>query len=200
MSRIPPAIASPPPIRPRRKDWKADLLSGFLVILCSLTASVPRDLPTASRFPAISGIWTAVMGGIVCTLFSNSELTIKGSGAGMIVIVQGWSMASGNELDADLRTAQRLSSGYKLTLGIGVTAGLIQVVLGLIKAATRRPRALTDRFTKACSPPSASRSSASELFVMAGMKMPPGEPIHAILDLYKIFEELARHRCAPSEP
>jgi len=88
----------------------------------------------ASGFPPIAGIWTAVIGGLVTTFLSNAQLTIKGPAAGRIVIVAGAVSELGKQFGADLPEADRAFLGYKLALGIGVTAGIVQILFGLIKA------------------------------------------------------------------
>lgn len=110
---------------------RADLLSGFLVFLIALPLCLA--IAKASNFPPIAGIWTAVAGGLIATWISNSELTIKGPAAGLIVIVAGAVVGLGKEFGADLPENQQLLLGYHLTLGIGVVSGIIQVLFGVFR-------------------------------------------------------------------
>ena len=72
------------------------------------------------------GVLTAIIGGLVVTFFAGSEPTIKGPAAGLIVIVAGCV----DELGRGDTTV-----GWHLALGVIVVAGVLQIILGLLKVA-----------------------------------------------------------------
>ncbi|MCE6990263.1 SulP family inorganic anion transporter [Dyadobacter sp. CY323] len=104
-----------------KENWKADLLSGFLVALIALPLSL--SVAVASNFPPVMGLVTAIVGGLASFL-TNSELTVKGPAGGLIVIAAGAvdELGRGNN-----------AVGWRLALGAIVVAGGIQVLMGLFK-------------------------------------------------------------------
>lgn len=105
-----------------KENFSSDAISGFLVFLLALPLSL--GIAKASEFPAIYGLITAMIGGILVSFIAGSKLTIKGPAAGLIVIVAG-SVTELGQGNSDL--------GWKLALGAVVVAGVIQVLFGVLK-------------------------------------------------------------------
>ncbi len=105
-----------------KENFSSDALSGFLVFLLALPLSL--GIASASDFPPIYGLITAMVGGLIVSLLAGSLLTIKGPAAGLIVIVAG-SVAELGHGDSTL--------GWHLALGAIVVAGVCQVLFGVLK-------------------------------------------------------------------
>jgi MFS superfamily sulfate permease-like transporter len=132
----------------KKGAFQANLLSGFLVFLIALPLCL--GIAVSSGYPPIAGIWTAIFGGIITTFISNSELTIKGPAAGMIVIavgsVNGFTdmvvnekaghevKAGSDEYKAIAKDPDTIMKAQSRSYAVGVVAGCIQILFGLIRA------------------------------------------------------------------
>lgn len=103
-----------------KQNFTKDALSGFLVFLLALPLSL--GIAKASDFPAIFGLVTAIIGGVVVSFFAGSHLSIKGPAAGLIVIASGAVAAFGGG-----------EGGWQMALAAIVAAGLIQILFGVLK-------------------------------------------------------------------
>ena len=126
---VPSGEASPRGDRAGFRRWmREDMTAGFLVFLIALPLCL--GISVASGFPPLAGIFTAVVGACLTTFLSDSELTIKGPAAGLIVIVLGAMQAFGYTAGQD--PAKDLEA-YRLTLAVGCVAGVVQVAFGLLR-------------------------------------------------------------------
>ncbi|WP_422009324.1 SulP family inorganic anion transporter [Roseivirga pacifica] len=96
---------------------KDDLPAGLVVFLVAVPLCL--GIALASGAPLFSGIIAGMVGGIVVTSFSGSQLGVSGPAAGLAIIV--------------LAAIQDLGS-FDIFLMAVVIAGVIQVVLGILRA------------------------------------------------------------------
>jgi len=110
---------------------KYDILSGFLVFLIALPLCLGISL--ASGYPPMAGLFAAIVGALLTTFISNSEMTIKGPAAGLIVIAVGAIEQFGGDGFANGVTAQDMDA-YRAALAVGVVAALMQIGFGILRA------------------------------------------------------------------
>ncbi|MCU0714158.1 MAG: SulP family inorganic anion transporter [Pirellula sp.] len=113
-----------------RTYFRADITAGFLVFLIAMPLCLAISI--ASGFPPLAGIFTAFLGAVFCSLLSNSEMTIKGPAAGLIVIVMGCVQDFGGDGMAGGFTQSDLNA-YQAALAVGVVAAILQIIFGLLR-------------------------------------------------------------------
>jgi MFS superfamily sulfate permease-like transporter len=102
-----------------KKNLKRDLPSSVVVFLVALPLCL--GIALASGAPLFAGLITGIIGGIVVGFLSGSQLSVSGPAAGLTAIVIGAIASLG---------------GYQVFLLAVVLAGVLQLLLGLIKAGT----------------------------------------------------------------
>lgn len=163
-----------------------DVVSGLLVFLIALPLCLGISL--ACGYPAIAGVFTAIIGAIVTTFISNSELTIKGPAAGLIVIAIGCIESFGGDGAIGGFTSADMSA-YRMALAVGVGAAILQIVFGLLRAGV-----LGEFF-----PISAVHGMLAAIGVIIIVKQLPialgvqaakGEPLHMMMAAPSYFQEM----------
>ncbi|WP_209389445.1 SulP family inorganic anion transporter [Chryseobacterium sp. RR2-3-20] len=96
---------------------KENFPSGLVVFLVALPLCL--GIALASGAPPLSGIISGIIGGLVVGAISNSNISVSGPAAGLTAIVL---------------TAITDLGAFELFLCAGIIAGLIQLVLGFIRA------------------------------------------------------------------
>ncbi|MCW3160421.1 SulP family inorganic anion transporter [Chryseobacterium oryctis] len=96
---------------------KENFPSGLVVFLVALPLCL--GIALASGAPPLSGVISGIVGGIVVGLLSNSNISVSGPAAGLTAIVL---------------TAITDLGAFELFLCAGMIAGIIQLILGFIRA------------------------------------------------------------------
>ena len=100
-----------------QKNILSDFKSGIVVFLVALPLCL--GIAMACGVPLFSGIIAGVIGGIIVTIFSGSKFSVSGPAAGLTAIV--------------IAAIAQLGS-YQVFLAAVVFAGLVQIMLGFLKA------------------------------------------------------------------
>ncbi len=103
------------------ENWKSDLIAGVSVALIALPLSL--GIALAAGAPAMGGIISAIIGGVVTTLYRGGHISVNGPAKGVIgVILLGIVLMDDGKGQA-----------FNYVLAAVVVSGAIQAVLGLLK-------------------------------------------------------------------
>jgi len=103
------------------ENWQSDLIAALSVSLIALPLSL--GIALAAGAPAMSGIFSAIVGGVVTTLYRGGHISVNGPAKGVIaVILLGIAMMDDGSGQA-----------FNYVLAAVVVSGGIQVILGLLK-------------------------------------------------------------------
>ena len=159
-----------------RKYFFKDLYAGFLVSLIALPLSL--GLALASGAPAFAGIVTAVVGGVLVSIFGGSYVTISGVGNGLAVATFG--------AIASLNTAG-MEDGYMYVLAAVIVSGGLIALLGIFRFGS-----LSDYFPSAAVEGMLAAIGllimAKQLHLMIGIVPPKGL---SALELYGLLPDSA---------
>jgi len=103
------------------ENWKSDLIAAVSVSLIALPLSL--GIALAAGAPAMSGILSAIVGGVVTTLYRGGHVSVNGPAKGVIaVILLGIALMDDGSGQA-----------FNYVLAAIVVSGGIQVLLGILK-------------------------------------------------------------------
>lgn len=106
------------------KHWRQDIVAGLVVALVSVPLSL--GIALASGAPAICGLTSEVIAGLIFPFIGGAYVTICGPAAGLAPVLYSSILALGKG---------DMTLGYKLVLPVIMLAGLTQLVLTYFKAA-----------------------------------------------------------------
>lgn len=103
------------------ENWQSDLIAAVSVALIALPLSL--GIALAAGAPAMSGIFSAIVGGVVTTIYRGGHISVNGPAKGVIgVILLGIALMDDGSGQA-----------FNYVLAAVVVSGAIQMLLGLLK-------------------------------------------------------------------
>ena len=103
------------------ENWQSDLIAAVSVALIALPLSL--GIALAAGAPAMSGIFSAIVGGVVTTLYRGGHISVNGPAKGVIgVILLGIALMDDGS-----------GKAFNYVLAAVVISGAIQMLLGLMK-------------------------------------------------------------------
>ncbi len=103
------------------ENWQSDVIAAVSVALIALPLSL--GIALAAGAPAMSGIFSAIVGGVVTTLYRGGHISVNGPAKGVIgVILLGITLMDDGS-----------GKAFNYVLAAVVISGAIQMLLGLMK-------------------------------------------------------------------
>ena len=103
------------------ENWQSDVIAAISVALIALPLSL--GIALAAGAPAMSGIFSAIVGGVVTTLYRGGHISVNGPAKGVIgVILLGIALMDDGS-----------GKAFNYVLAAVVISGAIQMLLGLMK-------------------------------------------------------------------
>lgn len=99
-----------------KENWRNDLIAGFSVALVALPLGL--GIAVAAGAPPMSGILSAILGGLITTFIRSSKIAINGPGNVMIVLIF---------------SAMQLLGDFQAVLAAIVFSGILIMALGALK-------------------------------------------------------------------
>lgn len=142
--------------------------------------SMPLGLgvAVASGAPPIAGLISAIVGGIVVTLFRGSHLAINGPAAGLIAVV----------LSAIYSLEDGSGQAMNYVLAATVIAGALQVVLGILKLG-RIAEVIPSSVIQGVMVAIGIIIFSSQIHVAMGTTADPGNTVDKLLDIFRKLPE-----------
>ena len=103
------------------ENWQSDLIAAVSVSLIALPLSL--GIALAAGAPAMSGILSAIIGGVVTTLYRGGHVSVNGPAKGVIAVI----------LLGIVLMDDGSGQAFNYVLAAVVVSGAIQVLLGLLK-------------------------------------------------------------------
>lgn len=103
------------------QNWKSDFVAAISVALIALPLSV--GIALAAGAPPMAGIFSAVIGGVVATIYSGSHISVNGPAKGVIGVI----------LAALVALDDGSGQAFNYVLAAVVISGFLQMVLGVLK-------------------------------------------------------------------
>ncbi len=106
------------------QNWRHDLIAAVSVALVALPLGLGISIASGSMVPAMAGVISAIIGGLVTTFIRGSHVGINGPGAGLV----GVSLAGVVAL-----SDKGQGNGYEYYMAAIMVAGAIQALMGFLK-------------------------------------------------------------------